>query len=214
MKETTQNRLISKILDDAREEARSIIEEARRSSERLLEQRNMEAEERARKVCQELIQSSEDEVENIIHRESVDAIIKTRLILLSEKRKVIDDVFKRAEQRLREFTEDGAYPDMLERLIEEAAIAAGGGRLEILLSKADSRRKLRIKEIAKRVSSKLGLETTLEISDKPIDSYGGVIVSSSDGRTKVDNTLTSILERARRRLEPEIARILFSDGRE
>ncbi|MEM2942013.1 MAG: V-type ATP synthase subunit E family protein [Candidatus Bathyarchaeia archaeon] len=214
MREPTQNRLISKILGDAREEARSIIEDAKKSAERLLEQRNREAEERARKACQEIIKSAEDEVENIIHRESVDAIIKTRLILLSEKRKIIDDVFKRAEQRLREFTEDEAYPEMLERLIEEAAIAAGGGRLEILLNKADSRRKLPIKEIAKRVSSKLGVETTLETSDKPIDSYGGVIISSADGRTKADNTLASILERTRRRLEPEIARILFSDGLE
>ncbi|MBS7623850.1 hypothetical protein KEJ39_09325 [Candidatus Bathyarchaeota archaeon] len=212
MKEATQSRLISKILDDAREEARSIIEDARKSAERLLEQRSKEAEERARKVCQEIIQSTEDEVENIIHRESVDAIIKTRLILLSEKRKIMDEVFKRAEQRLREFMEDEAYLAMLERLIEEASIAAGGGRLEVLLSKADSRRKLHIKEVAKRVSSKLGVDTTLEISGKPIDSYGGVIVSSADGRTKIDNTLASILERTRRRLEPEIARILFSDG--
>lgn len=211
MTEASYSRLVSKILDDARQQAKSIVNDAKDSLEKLLEQKKRETEERARKICQEILRSTEDEVENTIHRESVDAIIKTRWILLSEKRKIIDDVFKRAEQRLQAFTKEEAYQDMLERLIEEAALAAGGGKLEILLNKADSQTKLPTKEIAKGVSSKLGVEIVLGISEKTIDALGGVIVQSADGRTKIDNTLGSILERTRRKLEPAIATSLFSD---
>ncbi len=214
MTEAPYSRLISKILEDADQQAQQIVDDAKNSSETLLEQRRRETEEKAKKACQEILRSTEDEVENTIHRESVDAIIKTRWILLSEKRKIIDDVFKKAEQRLQAFTKDKAYPHMLERLVEEAALAAGGGKLEILLNKADSQAKLPTKEIAKRVSSKLGEETGLVVSEKTIDALGGVIVQSADGRKRIDNTLGSILERARRKLEPAITSILFSEKTE
>jgi len=211
MTEAPYSQLISKILEDAKQQAQGIVDDAKNSSERLLEQKRRETEEKAKRACQEMLRSTEDEVENTIHRESVDAIIKTRWILLSEKRKIIDDVIKKAEQRLQAFTKHEAYPQILERLIEEAALAAGGGKLEILLNKADSQTKLRTKEIAKRVSSKLGVETVLGISQKTIDALGGVIVQSADGRTKIDNTLGSILERARRKLEPAITAMLFAE---
>jgi len=211
MTEAPYSQLISKILEDAKQQAQGIVDDAKNSSERLLEQKRRETEEKAKKACQEILRSTEDEVENTIHRESVDAIIKTRWILLSEKRKIIDDIIKKAEQRFQAFTKDEAYPQILERLIEEATLAAGGGKLEILLNKADSQTKLPTKEIAKRVSSKLGVETVLGISEKTIDALGGIIVQSADGRTKIDNTLGYILERARRKLEPAITTMLFAE---
>ncbi|MBS7629684.1 V-type ATP synthase subunit E, partial [Candidatus Bathyarchaeota archaeon] len=60
------------------------------------------------------------------------------------------------------------------------------------------------------VSSRLGTETTLVKSEKTIEAAGGVIIQSSDGKTRVDNTLSSVIRRERERLEPKVNMLLFS----
>jgi V/A-type H+-transporting ATPase subunit E len=208
------DRLISKIQEDAREQASLIVNEAKVSSEKVLEEKRREVQEKAQKACQEILRSAKAEAENIIHRESVDAVIKSRWIILSEKQKILDTVFKKVQERLQSFTNGESYRSMLERLIEDAAAAAGGGKLELLLNKKDTQLRLPLKEMSKKISSSLGVESTLDVSEEMISAIGGVIVQSADKKTKIDNTLGSILERERRSLEPKIAAILFSSKAE
>ena len=210
MTEGSADKLVSKIFEDARAQAKKIISDAEDSSKKILEERQREAQEKAQAACQEILRAAEAEADNIIHRESVDTIIKTRWMLLSEKRKIIDNVFKKAEDKLRAIGSEDRYLQLLMRLIAEGAEAAGGGKLEILLNRADTQLKIPLKDISKRVSSKLGRETILKISHTNAISKVGVIIQTTDGRTKVDSTLESILERERRRLEPRISDILFS----
>ena len=99
---------------------------------------------------------------------------------------------------------------MLERLIEDAAAAAGGGKLELLLNKKDAQLRLPLNEMSKRISSSMGVESNLAMSQETTSAIGGVIVQSADKRTKIDNTFGSILERERKNLEPRIAAMLFS----
>jgi len=205
------DRLISRILEDAKEQSSAIVAEAKRSAEKLLEEEEKEAHKKAQKACQEIRRSAEADTENIVHRESVDAIIKARWIMLSEKRKIIDEVFMKVKDRLRVYAEEESYQKLLILIIEEAAMAAGEGRLEVLVNKSDSQRKLPLKELSAKVSSKLDVETTLKLSDKIINAIGGAVVQSEDGRTKIDNTLESILERERKNLEPKATAVLFSD---
>jgi len=209
--EESSNQLILKIIEDAKEQAKVIVEEAKVSTKRLLEEKEKEMREKANKARQEILQSSKTEAENIIHRESVDAIIKTRWILLTEKRKIMDNVFRKVEEKLQSFTKEKEYQNVLGRLIEEAAIAAGGGKLEILLNKVDSHRKLPLKDYSKKVSSIVGVETTIDNSNRTISTIGGVIVQSADEKTRIDNTLSAIIERERKRLEPKITAMLFPD---
>ncbi|MEM3382136.1 MAG: V-type ATP synthase subunit E [Candidatus Bathyarchaeia archaeon] len=145
-----------------------------------------------------------------MRRKSVEASIRARWRILSEKRKIVDKVFQMVEENIHSVRNEDNYLKMLERLIEEAAVAAGGGRLEVLLNKDDSRLRLPLKEIAGRVSSRLGADTTLVKSVKTIEATGGVIIQSSDGKTRVDNTLSSVIKRERERLEPRVNMLLFS----
>lgn len=211
MSSESLDRLISRILEDAKEQSSAIVTEAKRSAEKLLEEKEQEAQKKAQKACQEIRRSAEADTENIVHRESVDAIIKARWIMLSEKRKIIDEVFMKVKDRLRAYAKEESYQKLLIHIIEEAAVAAGEGRLEVLVNESDSQRKLPLKELSAKVSSKLDVETTLKLSDKIINAIGGAVVQSEDGRTKIDNTLESILERERNNLEPKATAVLFSD---
>ncbi|MBS7626283.1 V-type ATP synthase subunit E [Candidatus Bathyarchaeota archaeon] len=166
--------------------------------------------EKAERECREIIRKAEQEAEGLVRRQSVEASIRARWRILSEKRKMVDKVFQVVEENIRSIRNDDKYLKMLERLVEEAAVAAGGGRLEVLFNKDDSRLRLPLEEIAGRVSSRLGTETTLVKSEKTIEAAGGVIIQSSDGKTRVDNTLSSVIRRERERLEPKVNMLLFS----
>lgn len=202
--------LISKIIDDARETASSILDEAKTSQRRHIEEIQRQVTEKAEKECREIIRKAEQEAEALVRRQSVEASIRARWRILSEKRKIVDKVFQMVEENIRSIKGNDKYLKMLERLIEEAAVAAGGGRLEVLLNKEDSRLKLPLKEIAGKVTSRLGAETTLVKSEKTIEATGGVIIQSLDGKTRVDNTLSSVIRRERERLEPKVNTLLFS----
>ncbi|MEM3041747.1 MAG: V-type ATP synthase subunit E [Nitrososphaerota archaeon] len=210
MAERSLEILISKIIDDAREAASSILDEAKTSKQRYIEEVRRRVTEKAEKECREIIRKAEHEAEGLVRRKSVEASIRARWRILSEKRKIVDKVFQMVEENIHSVRNEDNYLKMLERLIEEAAVAAGGGRLEVLLNKDDSRLRLPLKEIAGRVSSRLGADTTLVKSEKTIEATGGVIIQSSDGKTRVDNTLSSVIKRERERLEPRVNMLLFS----
>lgn len=204
-------KLVSKILKDSDEQAKMIIDEANVSSAGLREEKVTEIKEKAETNCEKILNAAKLEADNIIRRETVNAKIKTRLKILSQKRKLLDEVFKKAEQQFESSTKQEIYGKMLSSLIIEAATAAGGGNLEIFLNGSDVKRKLPVKEISKTVSSELGSDVNIVISKKTIDVVGGVLVQTADRKTKIDSTLEAILERSRKDLELKISEILFKD---
>lgn len=204
-------KLVSKILKDSDEQTKMIIDEANVSSAGLREEKVTEIKEKAETNCEKILNAAKLEAANIIRRETVNAKIKTRLKILSQKRKFLDEVFKKAEQQFESSTKQEIYGKMLSSLIIEAATAAGGGNLEIFLNGSDVKRKLPVKEISKTVSSELGSDVNIVISKKTIDVVGGVLVQTADRKTKIDSTLEAILERSRKDLELKISEILFKD---
>jgi V/A-type H+-transporting ATPase subunit E len=204
-------KLVSKILKDSDEQTKMIIDEANVSSAGLREEKVTEIKEKAETNCEKILNAAKLEADNIIRRETVNAKIKTRLKILSQKRKLLDEVFKKAEQQFESSTKQEIYGKMLSSLIIEAAKAAGGGNLEIFLNGSDVKRKLPVKEISKTVSSELGSDVNIVISKKTIDVVGGVLVQTADRKTKIDSTLEAILERSRKDLELKISEILFKD---
>jgi len=204
-------KLVSKILKDSDEQKKMIIDEANVSSAGLREERIKEIKEKAETNCEKVLNAAKLEAGNIIRRETVNAKIKTRWKILSQKQNFIDEAFKKAEQQFESSTKQETYGKMFNSLIIEAATAAGGGNLEVFLNETDAKRKLPIKEISKTVSSELGSNVNIVISKKKINVVGGVLVQTADGKTKIDNTLEAILERSRKDLEPKISEILFKD---
>ena len=198
-------------MKDSDEQAKIIIDEARISSTGLREERVNEIKEKAETNCEKVLNAAKLEADNIVRRETVNAKIKTRWKILSQKRNFIDEAFKKAEQQFESSTKQETYGKMLSSLIIEAATAAGGGNLEIYLNERDAKRKLSVKELSKIAGTKLGTDVNIVISKKKIDVVGGVLVQTADGKTKIDNTLEAILERSRKDLEPKISKILFKD---
>jgi V/A-type H+-transporting ATPase subunit E len=211
LSDSSENKLVSKILKDSDEQTKIIIDEARISFTDLREEKVKEIKEKAETNCRKVLNAAKLEADNIIRRETVNAKIKTHWKILTHKRNFMDEAFKKAEQQFNLSTQQETYGKMLNSLIIEATKAAGGGNLEIFLNESDAKRKIPVKEISKTVSSELGADVTIVISKKKIGVVGGVLVQTADGKTKIDNTLEAILERSRKDLEPKISEILFKD---
>lgn len=212
MSDSSANKLVSKILKDAEDQTQIILKEAKTSSKGLREVREKEIKEKAETTCEKILNSAKLEADNIIRRETVNTKIKTRWKILSQKRNFVDEAFKKAEKQFESRTKQDTYGKMLNSLIIEAAIAAGGGNLEILLNESDINRKIPVKELSKTISSKLGTDVNIKLSTKKIEAVGGVLIQTTDGKTKIDNTLEALLERSRKDLEPKINEILFRDN--
>ena len=52
-------------------------------------------------------------------------------------------------------------------------------------------------------------EVKVSVAKKPVDTIGGFILTSPDGKIKLDQTFEARLQAAERRIKKEIAKILF-----
>jgi V/A-type H+-transporting ATPase subunit E len=186
------NVLLAEIQSQSEAERERILEEGRRRVEAI----------RARSA--EAIRGLEADAERrLARRLAVDrdrilgeARLDVRARVLAERREWIGRAFQEARQRLGERCASPEYPDLLRRLIREAAEAAGReGELQV------ARQDL---ELCRRLAAELGLK--LEIR-AVTEQAGTVIVATGDRRA--DNGLWTRLEEAGRSLEQAVAQLLF-----
>lgn len=152
----------------------------------------------------EAIRRLQDEAERqLARRLAVDrdrilgeARLEVRARVLEARREWIGRAFQEARGRLEKRCASPEYADLLQRLIREAAEAAGReGELQV------ARQDL---ELCRRLVAELDLK--LEVR-AVTEEAGTVIVVTGDRRA--DNSLRTRLEEAARSLEQAVARLLF-----
>lgn len=202
-------RIVEKIIRDAQENATSIIEEAHRSAEMLLEQQRELARQKAAPEVVLILTKAEDEAEIAKITQVTEANRKANWMILSEKEKLVNNVLDEVRTRFIAFSESKNYGHFLQKIITEAGIVLGGGRLEVLLNEKDSIFPLNFNVLAKTIGEKIGTKTQLELSKEKIKTLGGAIIKRVDGKILVDNTFEARLERSEKNLRLKIAKILF-----
>jgi vacuolar-type H+-ATPase subunit E/Vma4 len=207
--ESSAQRIIDRILQDAREEAKSIIDEAQKSVETLLEQRRESASKSAEDDVRPLKKKTESQVEIVTGRVIMDTKREASWRVLTEKERLVFSVFNEVKSRLQELQKSEKYVPVLEKMIIESGSVLGGGKLEVLLSEEDSSL-LKLDELAKRITEKTGVKTEFTLSKQKISTVG-TIVRTIDGRIVVNNTIDAILKRRKKELSFKIAKILFED---
>lgn len=177
----------ARVLAEARAQAEQISAEARKEAEVVREsaRHRVEAE---RKAAQTRAQSA--------------AQLRASSLVLRAKDAAIAEVFEKAYAELARLAQDrGAYERLLPALVKEASSELTG-RLVIEVNPSDA-------DAARAAARELGLEAEV----KPAaEVSGGVVVSTTDGRFTVQNTLASRLERVKPVLVTEVANLLW--GRE
>jgi V/A-type H+-transporting ATPase subunit E len=196
--EATQ--VVDKILADAKAEAQKIKKQT--DSNEAAEQAKLNEQLDDYKKQTEILakKAGEDEESHILAAARMD-IAKQ---LLAEKRKILDEVFEQARQQLQNLPEQD-YRSLCKKLMLEAVET---GDEEVIVDKKDNRiNQDFIDQVNQKLSSKG--KGKLKLSEQKQDIGAGFILRRDQIKTNV--SLDVLLEQARKELEIELAKELFTD---
>ena len=200
-------KIVSSILSDAKFKADSITEEAENESKSILEEGEKIALMEKEKILEDGKKQSAMRYQQIIS----EAKMKSRRMELDSREEVIEESFKKAEEKLAKIASSDSveYKESIKDIITEAALEIGGGDL-IILVKQDDEAKIKdsIPEIENDIKVKTGKETNLEMGSN-INTIGGTIVKTKNGNIEVNNTIEARMLRFKKSLRSEVAHILF-----
>ena len=200
-------KIVSSILSDAKFKADSISEEAENESKSILEEGEKVALMEKEKILEDGKKQSAMRYQQIIS----EAKMKSRRMELDSREEVIEESFKKAEEKLVKIasSESAEYKESIKNIITEAALEIGGGDLILLLKQEDEAKIIdSISEIENDVKAKTGKETNLEMGNN-INTIGGTIIKTKNGDIEVNNTIEARMLRFKKSLRSEVARILF-----
>jgi V/A-type H+/Na+-transporting ATPase subunit E len=204
---TGTEKIVSSILSDAKFKADSILEEAEKKSNSLLEEGETIAIMEKEKILEDSKKQSTMRYQQIIS----EAKMNSRRMELDAREEVIEESFKKAEEKLEAIaaSDSAEYKESLKEIIMEAALEIGGGELVLFLKQEDvAKINDFISSLEMDIKEKTGNETKLEIGDN-INTIGGAIIKTKNGDIEVNNTIEARMQRFKKSLRSEVARILF-----
>ncbi|UCD97035.1 MAG: hypothetical protein JSV35_03000 [Candidatus Bathyarchaeota archaeon] len=207
--ESSVQKFTDRILEDAREEAKTIVTQAEKSAEVLLENRRQAGQQKAEEDMYALLRRAESEVEIIRGRVATETRREAGWLVLSKKEQLVTKVLDEVKRRLEDLQKSKRYIPILEKTIIDAGTALEGGKLEVMLSEDDSTLPIRLDTLAKAITEETGVKTSLTLAKKRIKGLGGALVKMPSDKIIVDNTFEAILKRREKELRFRISRILF-----
>ena len=195
------DRLREKILEDAREQAKVMLERAENEAAGILNAAKAEAEEKERVASEKASKEAEERKKRLL----ASADLEGRKRILQAKQDVVDEVFSRAIDKLSSLPAD-QYIDIIASMAVEAV---SSGTEEIILSPKD--RDVYGSKIINAVNGRLsakGMNGTVKLSDTTRDIKGGFILRSGD--VEINNSFDVLVKMRRDELEAEVVKVLFS----
>jgi vacuolar-type H+-ATPase subunit E/Vma4 len=197
----------TKILRDAEEKAQKIILEAKKEAKKTSEQAKNEIKKVEETEKREIKERIEESKRKRMAEEKTEHLRR----LQSYKTEIIDSVFDKALQRLKEYSETKQYKKSLKKLIIEAGISIGGGDLMVSVNDRDQKNvsKRFLTQTAKKIEEKTNTKTHLQLAKEPLNSLGGAVISKAKESATVDNTFEERLNRKKKQISGELENILF-----
>ncbi len=204
MEQGKLDKLKSKIIADAEDEASKIVEGAKAEAGRILDEARAEAS----KIRQAFDAKAKEEAAEHVRRRVSLRELEARKAILAEKGRAIDEVFDRALETLRRRDREGGY-GITRRLL---LLAVETGDEEVIIDAED--RKALPPDYLEKLNEELrqqGKRGELKFSEANRSIKGGFILKR--GRSESNSTFDTLLSMVRDDLETEISQILFG-GRE
>ncbi len=196
-------KIIEKILSDARAEAQRLLESARAQAAQIHEQAQREAQ-RQREL---ILAQAREEAQSRRRAQLAAATAAARNAVLEAKRAVLKQVFEQAAAKLDTMPAHD-YKNWLLRLIVQAVET---GDEEVILSPAD--RQVLGEAFIKEANAQLAQQKkrgALRLSLETRDIGRGFVLKGVNSEINV--TVATLLRRAQDELEIEVAKLLFSTG--
>lgn len=193
-----QQKIIDKILSDATHDAGEMLSEALKKAEALVAAKQSEADAEYDLSVEEARKAGEE----VVRRRLTVADLEVKKLLLSAKKQAVDEAFEESLKKLLALPKE-EYAALVESMI---ASAADDGDVVVI---SENDKNVLTKAFFDKISAKIGKMLTL--SDTFGNFKGGVMLLGKG----VDKNLTfeSELALLRDEVEPEVAKIMFSNGK-
>ena len=145
-----------------------------------------------------IIESSLKQAESVKRQILGAAELEARNAMLRSLEKAVNEAIERATKEISDSGGD-EYEQALERLIQEG-LDVMGPNANVRCASKD--RKAVASAIKKLSKAKITME------DEPVETIGGVVMTTPDGSVRFDNTLEARLDRMRPTLRMEVAALL------
>jgi len=199
------------IKKDAQEEVQRILGRAELSARR----KGEEAEKEASQTARQTRQTVEAQAKSIETRAMAGVSLEMRKTLLRVQGEVIEEVFAKVREKLKEVRRTQQYADSLKKLSVEGITALGEVKC-VLAPGVEDRQFFTpkfLRELEELVSRAGGRKVEVTISDDILPDDGGVRVYSGKRTVLFDNTLEARMERLADELRTIVAREVFAEER-
>lgn len=184
---------LDKVSREFEAEVLADIDGAKKETTAKLESARKETLEEVSKVLETGTRQAESQKRQILGTAELDV----RNSQLRALEKAVNEAFELATRGI---SESDDYTDAIGRLIEEG--------VEVIGKNAKVRCSSKDRKIVSAAIKKIDSNEKISLEEEPIDTIGGVILSTHDGTVRFDNTIEARLERMRPELRKEIAAVL------
>ena len=182
-----------------------LVKDIENQKEKILKKAQEEIEE-IKKAGEKEIASMKDaalakarrEIDTIRSKRIYEAQKSAQEPILSAKSGLLESVFEKVGNILADIPKRKDYPNMLEKLLNEA-LEDCEGKVEVAVNKRDA-------AIVQSLLDKKGIDYTLNTSDELI---GGVECTLLNGKKRIRNTIEARFQRAKPFLRAKAAQMLF-----
>jgi V/A-type H+-transporting ATPase subunit E len=186
--------IVGRINQEAAEQAAKIQAEASAEASKIIEDAKARAE--------ALVSAARTRAEKQVRDERMRSIASARLAARRELLRAREDVLQHYERQIMEevddFVKSDDYPKFLARMIEDG------------LSKIGKEAKIQVNANDRALLK--GKRLGGEISKDELKCKGGALVTSPDGKRRVDNTIESLLRERGDAIRLKLIDLVFADG--
>ena len=185
----TAEKIIEQIKKDSNKEINQILKDAKQQANTIIKDAQKEAQLELEKILADGKQQGDNIKRILISKANQDA----KRELMNAREKIIEECFTKAHHEL-SILKGPKYDKIVKKLIEDGQKKLGEvGSLFVT------------REAGKKIATELGIKI-----DGYVESSGGVVLKSKDGRVILDHTFDGILKREKDKMRPMIGHILFS----
>ena len=182
-------KIIEQIKKDSEKEIKAILDEAKKQEKIIIDMSKKEAENQVEKILSKGKEESENLKKILISKAHQD----TKREIMNAREKIIENCFTKAHSELSKL-KGKVYISMVKKLIQDGYNKLGEN-CSIMISRDED----------KIIAKELGISV-----DGKVESSGGVILKSSDGKILLDHTFEGILKREKNKIRIKIGKLLFS----
>jgi len=193
------DKIISKIESDAKAEMQRIKADAAQEAKKILDEARKTGEQEHSRI----LERGKKDIDTLVNRIKSGARIDAKRTVIGAKDQVISRCFAEAREALGKLTNTKKYETVLRNLIDDGTKLIGND-VVVLSNKKD-------KPIVKKVISGMPKSVKISVGKGDIDVIGGIVIRSKSGDITVNNTFEARLERQKNELRYEISKILYGE---